>query len=235
MLYVKRTFSYEYPLREADIALIGIPFDSTEIGVSVRHGPVFIREAIKNMPGYDPELRINIFDRLKFCDLGDVEVVPGDWNLTSERIRDTVEWIFKENPKIFPVFLGGEHLISLGVLEALKNILGKIIVVHLDAHRDLLPEYMGQKFSHITWAYHLAKEGFELVQMGCRSWEPEEEEVLRKFGVKETLNRLKGKIYLTVDLDVFDPGYAPEVGTPEPQGITPKEFFEILKQIPMKN
>ena len=234
MLYLRKTFSYEYPLEKADVVLVGIPFDSTETGKSVKYGPLFIREAIKNLPGYDPELKTNMFEKLKFCDLGDIEVVPGSWKLTKERINDTVRWIFNTNPKVLPVFLGGDHLITLGILESLKDFFKTITIIHFDAHRDLLPEYMGEKFSLATWAYHAIKEGFELVQLGCRVWESEEEEI-RNLMVKENLKGLKGKLYLTVDLDVFDLGYAPEVGTPEPYGMSPKEFFDIIKQIPMKN
>lgn len=233
MLYVKRTFPYEYPLQKADVVLIGIPFDGTETGKSVKYGSLFLREAVQEISGYEPELGINIFEKLRFCDLGDIEVVPGNWRLTEKRIKDTLEWVFKENPKVFTVFFGGEHLITLGILKGLREVFDKITIVHFDAHRDLLPEYMGEKFSHATWAYHAIKEGFEFVQIGCRAWEPEED--VQRLGIKENLKGLKGNIYLTVDLDVFDPGYAPEVGTPEPQGITPKEFFDIIKQIPTKN
>ncbi|HDD72552.1 MAG TPA: agmatinase [Candidatus Aenigmarchaeota archaeon] len=233
MLYTRKTFFYEYPLEEADVVLVGVPFDSTEIGFPVRFGPLFLREAIKNLPGWDPELRINIFEKLKFCDLGDIEVVPGSWRATQNIIKDTIRDIFSKNPRIFPVFLGGEHLITLGILQSLSEILKeRITVIQFDAHRDLMSEWMGEKYSHITWAYHIAKSPeFELVQIGCRSWDKSEENVLKKFAVKEKLEKTENPVYITVDLDVFDPKHAPEVGTPEPMGITPKEFFSCLKKI----
>jgi len=237
MLYLRRTFSYEYPIEKADVVLAGVPFDSTETGKSVKFGPVFLREGIKNLPGYDPKTGKNPFESVKFADVGDVEVVPGSWKLTQERIRETIKWIFEENPKAFPVFLGGEHLITLGILEGLKPFFkDKITVIHFDAHMDLLSEYMGEKFSHITWAYHIARNpAFRLVQVGCRSWSREEESNLRKFGVSEIIKDITGSVYLTIDLDVFDPAFAPEVGTPEPEGMGPKEFFRILEKIPAKN
>ena len=237
MLYLKKTFSYEYPVKGADAVLAGVPFDSTETGKPVRYGPLFLREAIKGLPGYDPKSRTNPFERLKMADAGDVEVVPGDWKLTQERIKDTVKWIFQENPKAFPVFLGGEHLITLGILEGMKPFFkDKITVIHFDAHRDLLSEYMGERFSHITWAYHIARNpGFRLVQIGCRSWSREEETNLKQLRVLDKIGKLAGPIYLSVDMDVFDPGFAPEVGTPEPEGMSPKGFFGILEKIPAKN
>jgi agmatinase len=237
MLYLRKTFSYEYPAAKADVVLIGVPFDGTETGKPVRYGPVFLREAIKNLPGYDTKANVSVFERFKIADVGDVEVVPGSWKLTGERIRESVKWVLEQNPKALPVFLGGEHLITLGILEGMKPFLKeKVTVVHFDAHRDLLTEYMGEGFSHITWAYHIAKDpAFRLVQIGCRSWSREEEANLKRLGVKETVNGIKGPVYLSIDMDVFDPAYAPEVGTPEPEGVLPGEFFKMLGKIPAKD
>lgn len=227
MLYLKKTLDLEYPLKEADVALIGIPFDSTEIGRPVRYGPLFLREAIKNLVGFDPELGLNIFGKYKIADLGDIEIVPGSWELTRERILDTLEWLLGENPKILPVFLGGEHLITLAILEGLSKIHKKITVVDFDAHRDLRKDWLGNEFSHITWARHiLDKPGFELIQPCCRIWDEEERDV----EVRKDLNGIAGPVYITLDLDVLDPSHAPEVGTPEPLGLNPEQLFSLLKQ-----
>jgi agmatinase len=231
MLHLKRTFSYEYPPEESDIALIGIPFDSTQIGFSVRFGPLFIREAIRNLVGYDPETRTNIFRKLKSCDLGDVEIVPGNWSLTNKAIQDTLQNLLKANRGVVPVFLGGEHLITLGILQSLSKLHEKITVIHFDAHRDLLPDWMGERYSHITWAHHIAKDPkFELVQTGPRSWSEEEQDLHNKLKIKETIEKTPNPVYITVDLDVFDPSHAPEVGTPEPNGLSPEDIFAHLKK-----
>jgi len=237
MLYTRKTFSYEYPLEKAGVVLLGVPFDGTETGKPVRYGPLFLREAIRNVPGYDPKSGVNVFEKQKFADAGDVEVVPGSWKLTEERIRETVKWMLETNPDALPVFLGGDHLITLGILQAMKGFFReRITVVHFDAHRDMLSEYMGEPFSHITWAYHIAKDpAFRLVQIGCRSWSPEEHANSRKLGVADRIGKITGRVYLSVDLDVFDPAYAPEVGTPEPEGMLPGEFFRILGKIPAKS
>lgn len=228
MLYLKKTFDYEYGVEEADVVLLGIPFDSTQIGSSVKHGPLFIRDAIRNLPGYDPELKINIFEKLKIADIGDIEVVPGNWKLTNKRITDTVKWIFEKNPKAFPVSLGGEHLITLGILQAFQQ--KKITVIDFDAHRDLMPQWLGEDFSHITWAHHLLKDPrFELVQIGCRSWYKEEEKFLSK--VEDKIEKTRNPVYLTVDLDVLDPAFAPEVGTTEPLGMSPAELLKNLRAV----
>jgi agmatinase len=230
MLYLRKTFSYNHPLEEAQVCLIGIPWDSTETGLPVRFGPLFIREAIKGLPGHDPYTGLNPFENLKLTDLGDVEVVPGSWDFTRHAIEDTVKSVLEANPDIFPVFLGGEHLITLAIIEKIAELKGSLSVVHLDAHRDLMPDWMGNPHSHITWAHHaVSNKKIKLVQLGVRSWNKEEESSISK--VKETLEGLEEPIYLTVDMDVFDPSHAPEVGTPEPNGMNPKEFNDIFEQI----
>jgi agmatinase len=226
MLYTKKTFDTEHEVEEADAALVGIPWDSTETGKSVKHGPLFIREALKNTPGYDPGSGRNPLGKLKFCDLGDLEVVPGNWSLTKERIADTIREMFARNEKIFPIFLGGDHLITLGILESLPY--DKITVIDFDAHADLLPDWLGEKYSHITWAHHVKNSPkFDLVQVGVRSWYEREDVKSVKKTIEKTENPL---VYVTVDMDVFDPAYAPEVGTPEAGGLSPGEFLSLLAE-----
>jgi len=237
MLHTIRTFPFEFPLKEAEIALIGIPWDSSETGKSVKYGPLFIREAIRNLPGFDLETKTNVFEKFKFTDLGDIEPTQANWKLTEEKIQDTIKEAFKINPKVFPVFLGGDHLISLGILKSLaETTKKKITVIDFDAHRDLLPEYQGELYSHITWANKLLKSSkFELIQLGIRSSSSEEEKIAKKKKIKSVLKKISNPIYVSVDLDVFDPSIAPEVGTPEPLGMKQKEFFSLLKKVCNKN
>lgn len=230
MLYLRKTFSYEYPLKESDVVLAGVPFDSTETGFPVRFGPLFIREAIKNLVGFDPKTGKNPFKVLKLSDLGDVETVPGDWSLTADAIKDTVTSIHSGNPKAVPVFLGGEHLITLAIVEQLAEIHGGLTVIQMDAHRDLMPDWMGNPHSHITWAHHaVSNKRIDMVQLGVRSWNREEEPDIGK--VKESLEGITKPAYLTLDIDVLNPSYAPEVGTPEPGGMKPDELFSIVRKV----
>jgi len=219
------------------VILVGVPFSSTQTGRSVGYGPVAIREGIKNLIGWDPELGVNIFEKLKFSDIGDVEVIPGNWSLTKNALVDTLNEILLQNPQVLPAVVGGEHLITLGVLESLSShTKGKITVVHFDAHRDLKEDWLGERYSHTTWAKRaLEKNDVNLVQIGCRIWDPDEMVVFRKYKVKDTLSDIKGPVYLTVDLDVFDPAFAPDVGTPQPGGLTPQDFFPFLKKLPFRN
>jgi len=229
MLYLRKTFSYEYPLEEARACLVGVPWDGTETGMPVRFGPLFLREAIRNLPGFDPKARANPFESISLTDLGDVETIPGSSELTRKAIEDTLDHILRINPETVPVFLGGEHLITFPIIEKLAELHKGLTVVQLDAHRDLMPEWMGNPWSHITWAYHALKKEIKLVQLGARSWNSEEEQFIGS--VRETLEGLEGPVYLTVDLDVLDPSHAPEVGTPEPGGMQPQELFRIIRKV----
>lgn len=223
MLYTS-SFPADVPVEEAAVALVGIPWDSTELGRSVRHGPLFLREALRGLEGWDPETRKQALSR--FADVGDVQMVPGNWALTGARIADTARWLSRE--KALPVFLGGDHLITLGILDGLRD-QGPFTVVHFDAHADLSKDWQGEPFSHISWGYHAIQQGFPLVQLGVRSCTEDEQAFLDAHPLQR-LEDIRGKVYITVDLDVFDPGFAPEVGTPEPLGLSPPEVFRLLKQ-----
>ena len=139
----------------------------------------------------------------------------------------------ERNKKIKPVFFGGDHLITLGILSSLSRITKKkITVIDFDAHRDLLPEWMGEPYNHITWAYHALKNlHIILIQIGCRSWTKEEHDFFLKNKIKDSISSLDGPVYITIDMDVFDPSHAPEVGTPEPMGMNPEEFLKSIKHV----
>jgi len=227
LLFTSKTFVPEFPLKEADVCFLGIPFDSTASAVgNQRFGPATVRYSLKNIISYIPEKRKNPLKDLKIYDAGDVDVAFGDFEETSYRIKDTINSILKANPNVFILTVGGEHLITLPVVEALKP----KTIVHLDAHMDLVTGDK-EKFAHNTWAYFASNEGFKIVQIGVRSWEEGEEENKKKFGIIDSIEKLKGPIYLTIDMDVFDPMYAPDTGFKEPNGLSPKEVFEIIDRI----
>ncbi len=227
LLYTSKSFVPEYPLKDADVCFIGIPFDSTAGAVSnQRFGPVLVREALKNIVTYIPEKRKNPFKELKICDIGDIDVVLGDYEETSFRIKDTLDSIKKKNKNIFPVFVGGEHLTTLPIVEYLKP----KTIIQLDAHMDLVRGDK-EKYAHNTWAYYASNKGFKIVQMGIRCWDEQEEKMHKKLNIKNDLKNLEGPVYITIDMDVFDPAYAPDTGYREPKGMKPEEVFKIIDSV----
>jgi len=222
MPYIRNSFPpHNFKVEDADVVFIGIPFDSTSINPGSKYAPVAIRESLKCIEGFDSDLNVDLFEELKISDLGDIETVPGSYELTAKRIEKTINSIKGKNPDAFLFFIGGEHLISLPIIQTLKP----ETVVDFDAHADLRSEYLGNKFSHATWASRLLGE-FNLVQKGVRSFSSEEKPLMKKLG-----DKIHGATYLTIDMDVFDPSIAPETGLPEPEGWTFEEFCKNLKQI----
>ncbi len=229
MLYVSNSFTNNYDLEDADVCFLGVPFDSTALAEgNQRFGPTLIREAMKTKISYVPQKGKNPFRELKIADLGDLDWVPGSYGITSERFKDTMESIFQTKEDVFPVFLGGEHLISLPAIEKMKP----ETVVQLDAHLDRAEEYQGNEHAHNTWVSKL--DGVDFIQVGPRSYTEEQDEGEGYMDTDRALDKIKktnGPIYLTVDMDVFDPRYAPHVGFPEEGGLKPVEVFDIIDTV----
>ena len=162
----------------------------------------------------------------------------GDVEASLEAIRNTAETIIKDNKK--PMMIGGEHLVTLPVVQALAEKYPDLHIIHLDAHTDLRDEFLGRKLSHATVLRrcHDVLGDNRIFQFGIRSGDRHEFEWakshthLQKFnleGLSETIQKLKDKpVYITIDLDVLDPSAFPGTGTPEPGGITFKELLNAI-------
>ncbi len=231
MLYTSNSFvGYNYPLKEADVVFMGVPFASTSTSKAAIYGPIMVRESLKLTEDFVCEKNANIFDKLKVCDVGDVEVVPGSYDLTAQRIRQTIGDIRSENRNAFTVFIGGEHLITLPIVETLKP----NTILHLDAHSDSRSEYLGNKYTHQTWAHHAGKIA-KIIQLGITTWNREEKENLGKNNIDfyEAEAFLKGNVeieppvHLTTDIDVLQ-GAA--TGLPEGR-MTMDVLMQILDRI----
>ncbi|MBI4014738.1 MAG: arginase family protein [Candidatus Aenigmarchaeota archaeon] len=206
MFHTSNTFvPFNYALREANAVFIGVPFASTSTSKPAIYGPVMVREALKLTEDYVGGKRI--FEKIKLCDAGDVEIVPGSYELTAKRIRETIADMKAENTKAFPIFVGGEHLITLPIVETLKP----KTIIHLDAHADLRREYLGNEYMHQTWGYHASKLA-KIVQIGVVSWSEEEKKVAKEKGIvsltaDEFLKKtpvVKGPVHLTIDVDILE-------------------------------
>ena len=153
-------------IKENSFGIIGVPFDSTTSYHSgARSGPIVVREASFGFEKFNTVFNKEL--NTTFYDFGDVNVVPGNCQKTCEIVKDTVNELLDMNLK--PLIIGGEHSASIGAMEALMERHEKLTVIHLDAHRDLAFEFIGEKYSHATVMRRAHEMGVNLVQIGIRS------------------------------------------------------------------
>jgi len=229
-------------LDEGEAVFLGVPFDdATTYRPGARFGPTGIRQGSRLLRPYNQFLDVYPFDSLNVCDMGDVNIIPG-------YIEDTMKIIEEEIVKIrgVPFIAGGDHSITLPILRAMYKKHGKINLIHLDSHYDFWDSYWGKKYTHGTWLRRALEEGIlnEVVQMGIRGslYSRDDVEDSKKLGVKSfTIRDLKyrlkevlkelpsGKTYVSIDIDVVDPAFAPGTGTPEVGGLTSFEILEIIR------
>ncbi len=208
-----------------DITIVGIPYEGVLSGLpGMREGPLFIRKASYLLESYVPALRADLRD-VPFTDMGNVELF-GTPEKISEDVAEVVAGIK------YPVVLGGDHTVTIGVVKDLIKRYGELNVIYFDAHWDMRDSYGESTHSHACTAARIAEMGAKITFIGVRSGAKEEWERGKtyprfKAGEKWPF-KFSGPTYITVDMDVFDPAFAPGVGTPEPAGITPREFFEWL-------
>lgn len=240
-------FSGSYkPFEEADYVILGVPFDGTSTyRPGSRFGPQAIREASQNLETYSLRTELDARD-LKICDVGDLHVL-GDAEKTLERVRLVLNEVVKAQK--FPVILGGEHTITYGAIKAFE---GDVGVLSFDAHMDLRDEFLGSKLSHTTFMRRISEKikPDRIVEVGVRAFGRDEFQFAKEGGIKFFTGkniRLAGckevarkidralsdfeKIYLTLDMDVLDPSYAPAVGNPVPEGMTPSTLLDILHDV----
>ena len=208
-----------------DITIVGIPYEGILSGLpGMREGPHFIRKASYLLESYVPRLDVDLKD-VPFTDIGNVELFGSPEKIT-EDVSEIVAGIK------YPVVLGGDHTVTIGVVKDLLRRYGELKVLYFDAHWDLRAEYGESTHSHACTAARIAEMGAEVVFFGVRSGSREEWKESEKYTSFSTTEAwpfmFSGPVYITVDMDVFDPAYAPGVGTPEPAGILPIKFFNWL-------
>lgn len=222
--------------RKSRRVLLGVPLDhTTSFRAGTREGPGAIRAASYCLEEYSIISGKDLRD-VCFFDAGDLPLPPGGTEESLRMIEEAVTEILQDEK--IPLLLGGEHLLTLGALRAVSRFYDGLAVVQLDAHADLRPEYLGVAHTHASVMYHIKRElAPEIFQFGIRSATAEEVAFAREnthfypFQVlpplQEALPLLKGRpVYLSLDIDVADPAYAPGTGAPEPGGITSSELLE---------
>ena len=232
--------------KEAIYVVLGVPFDITSSYRSgARFAPLAIRDASLNIEGYSLRTGIDVED-LKIHDLGDLHVAA-DVELTLGRLTLVAQDLF-EADKV-PVFIGGEHTITLGAMRSLDE---NVAVVSFDAHLDLRDDYLGLSVSHTTFMRRIKEDvkPSKILEIGTRAVSKKELEFakesgidyltahqLRKNGVKKTVETIKGildeykKVYVTIDMDVLDPAFVPAVPNPEPEGLDTSMLLDLLEVV----
>ncbi|MDI3478498.1 MAG: agmatinase [Thermoanaerobacterium sp.] len=226
--------------KESDIVIVGVPMDYTvSFKPGTRFGPQAIRTASLGLEEYSVYLDRSLKEK-KYYDFGDLILPYGNVEKSLDIIGNAAKEILDDGKK--PLFLGGEHLISAPVIkEVYKKYGDELVVLHFDAHTDLRTEFFGEENSHATVLRKASEfiNNKNMYHFGIRSGIKEEFEFSYKntnmflFNVveplKSVLEYIKSKpIYITWDIDVLDPAYAPGTGTPEPGGITSKEAFNAI-------
>jgi agmatinase len=243
--------------QDVDFLIAGVPFDTGgTFRVGARFGPSGIRENSLLLRPYNPAQEIEIFDYCNGIDFGDLPIVPGYLAESHKMIKDNASEIFQAEAT--PVFIGGDHSISLPLLRAAKEKFGPVSLVHFDAHSDLWHGYFDKKDTHGTPFRRALEENLidpsSSCQIGLRgslydkkdSTMSEDEGLLgitgpelHNIGIKNAIKLVKKRVgnnsaYLTFDIDFLDPAYAPGTGTPEAGGFTGYEammFIRGLKDI----
>ncbi|MBE3550036.1 MAG: agmatinase [Brockia lithotrophica] len=227
---------------DGDVLLFGVPLDlTTSFRPGTRFGPQAIRAASEVLETFSPYLRRDLRE-LSYADVGDLPLPHGARDRSLASIRAFGETVYRRGK--YPFALGGEHLITLPLVEAAHTAFPDLCVLHVDAHADARSVYEGEELSHATVIRRIAERiGPERVfSLAIRSGDGEEwawaEEhlVFRPFVFREAIEDLADRlascpVYFTLDIDVFDPSFAPGTGTPEPGGITPKEFFSGVEHL----
>jgi agmatinase len=237
-----------------DAAVYGIPFDTaTSYRTGPRFGPEAIRSASALLRPYNPALGVNVVEELSIVDYGDLPVSPGHTERTYGQIEESLVPLVDAG--VFPLALGGDHSITLAELRALVRRHGPLALVQLDAHGDTWDEYFGQRFFHGTTFKRALEEGLiepaSSVQAGLRGsvYGAEDIESARELGFAvlacDQLRELgpgayghlvreragMRPVFLSFDIDVLDPAFAPGTGTPEVGGLSTAEALSFLREL----
>lgn len=230
--------SEDYASARAVLWGIGQDF-TTSYRPGTRFGPGRIREASYGIEEFSYHSRLSLTEK-NFFDLGDVAVVFGDVQETLRRAEEVARRLFADDK--LSLMMGGEHLVTLPVVKAAYEKYGNdLVLLQFDAHADLREDYLGNPLSHATVMRRCLDflPARNLYQFGIRSGTREEFEFgmsqchLFPHEVLEPLRRvlptLEGRpVYVTIDIDVMDPAFAPGTGTPEPGGITSREMINAV-------
>ncbi len=238
-------------LPHADVAILGAPFDGgTSFRPGARFGPAAIREAALLLRPYNEPLDVSPFAERQVADAGDAAPNPLDIADAHRAIEERAAELHAAGARVLG--LGGDHSVALPLMRAAAAARGPLSLLQLDAHTDTWDSYFGSKLSHGTIVRRAAEDGVidaaASVQIGLRGplYSPADLPENRALGFAALLareldaagvagavalaaERLRSPVYVTVDVDVLDPAFAPGTGTPEPGGLSSRELLAILR------
>ena len=239
---------------EVDVAIVGVPFDTgVTYRVGGRFGPNAVRAASVMLRPYNPNLDVKPFDVLSCVDFGDVSIVPGYTERSYDAIEGAVAPIVEAG--VIPILIGGDHACTLPHLRATRS-RGPVAVIDFDSHTDAWDSYFGEKYNHGTWMRRAIEEGLvdvnRSIEVGLRGsiyergdWDGLRTELGLEFLTTEDVFRLgheavaaairervgTGPAFISFDIDVVDPAYAPGTGTPEAGGPSARDMLAILRRL----
>lgn len=220
------------------VAILGVPLDTTATyRPGTRFAPSRIREAACNLELYSLLADLSL-ETLGYKDYGDLNLPPGSVEKSLEHVKIAIKNI-REEHEHFLIILGGEHLLTYPALQAFKEAVDTVVV--FDAHLDCRDEYLGSRLNHATFLRRVAESGFRVIHFGSRAYSSEEMdfakgsgiEVYNVFRVKNESVKISdlGHVYISIDVDVFDPSIAPGVSNPEPFGLDLETFAKLLVNV----
>lgn len=227
-------------LESSNIVLIPVPYDGTSTwGKGADKGPDAFLDASKNMELYDIETQTEVYKKGVY--LADPILENESPEAMVDAVHRTTKAYIKKNK--FVTLFGGEHSISIGSIRAFNECFEDLTVLHIDAHADLRPSYEGTACNHACAVYE-ANQTSNLVQVGIRSMDVIETSIMNPDKVffahqmaeddywsDKVLDQLGENVFITFDLDAFDPSILPATGTPEPGGLLWYETMAFLKEV----
>ncbi len=240
--------------KDVDVAIVGVPFDTgVTYRVGGRFGPNAVRAASVMLRPYNANLDVKPFDVLSCIDFGDVSIVPGFTERSYGKIEEAVAPIVEAG--VIPILVGGDHACTLPHLRATRS-RGPVAVIDFDSHTDAWDSYFGEKYNHGTWMRRAIEEGLvdvsRSIEVGLRGsiyergdWDGLRTELGLEFLTTEDVFRLgpeavatairervgPGPAFISFDIDVVDPAYAPGTGTPEAGGPSSRDLLAILRRL----
>ena len=227
-------------LEKAKIVLIPVPYDGTSTWQKgADKGPEAFLDASSNMELYDIETDSEVYNQGVY--LADAVTENSSPEAMVEAVHQATKKYIKKNK--FVTIFGGEHSISIGTIRAFNEMFPSLTVLQLDAHADLRKEYEGTACNHACALYE-ASQNTNLIQVGIRSMDAIEKTVMdtektyfaHEMALDDTwmdsaIDQMTDNVFITIDLDAFDPSIMPSTGTPEPGGLLWYETLEFLKQV----